>query len=141
MKIKFTGKEEEVKLAEECLEIYLGDYTPQQQHAASILLHMLLKDEGFFKLMDFIKELTGFKVNNRNSSKVVMWKKKVKKIGKCEICGSTENLVAHHIVPWAYSIKGRTDIKNGQCLCKNCHRMMHDDNLWLEYMMRKGGAK
>ena len=47
MKIKFTGDAEEVKLAEHYLEIFLGDSTPEQQYAASILLHMLLKDVEF----------------------------------------------------------------------------------------------
>ena len=136
MKIKFVGNAEKVKLAEKYLEIYLGDYTPEQQYAASILLHMLLK-EDFPKLMELIKEATGFRVNDRNSSRVVTWKKKVKRVGMCEICGAKENLVAHHKIPWVYSIKGRTDINNGQCLCGNCHKMMHDDELWLEYMMKR----
>jgi predicted restriction endonuclease len=136
MAIKFTGSEEDVKQAEHYLEIMLGDYTPQQQYAASILMHMLLK-ENFDKLMELIKEETGFRVNDRNSSRVVVWKKKVKKVGKCEVCGSKEKLVAHHIIPWAYSIKGRTDVRNGQCLCSECHKMMHNDRLWIDYMMKK----
>lgn len=136
MKIKFTCNEEELKLVEKCIEIYLGDYTPEQQYAASIMLHMILKDKQFSELMALLKETTGFKINDRNSSRVVMWKKKVKKIGKCEICGATEQLEAHHKVPWTYSISGRADVKNGQCLCSKCHKMMHDDELWLEFMMK-----
>ena len=136
MRIRFTGNEEDVKQAEKLLEIYMGDYTPEQQYAASILLHMMFKEE-YYKLMESVKECTGFKVNDRNSSRVVVWKKKVKSKGKCEICGATENLVAHHIIPWSHSIKGRTDINNGQCLCRDCHKMMHDDILWLEYMRKK----
>lgn len=139
MRIRIEGDEEKTRTANWCLEIYLGDYTPDQQHAASIMLHMLLKDDQFYKLMDIVREATGFKINNRNSSRVLAWKKKVKKIGYCEICGSTKNLVAHHKIPWAYSIKGRTDPNNGQCLCRECHRMMHDDVLWLEYMTKKVG--
>ena len=79
MKIKFTCNEEELKLVEKCIEIYLGDYTPEQQYAASIMLHMILKDKQFSELMALLKETTGFKINDRNSSRVVMWKKKVKK--------------------------------------------------------------
>lgn len=137
MKIVFIGNEEEVKRAEECLEIFLGDYTPEQQYAASILLHMLLKDKVFNELMELVKEITGFKVNNRYGSRAVMWAKNVKKAGACEICGAKEHLVAHHKIPWAYSIKGRTDINNGQCLCRKCHKMIHDDDLWIEYMSKK----
>lgn len=136
MGIKFEGDPEKVKQAEWCLDVYLGDYSPEQQYAASIMLHMLLKDD-FGKLMEHLKEVTGFRVNDRNSSRVIVWKKKVKKIGKCEVCGTKEDLVAHHIVPWAYSIKGRTDVKNGQCLCQDCHKMMHNDDLWIDYMRKK----
>ena len=138
MKIKFTGNEDQVKTAEMCLEVYLGDYTPEQQYAASIMLHMLLKDDAYKKLMENIKEVTGFRVNDRNSSKVIVWKKKIKKIGKCEICGTTKRLVAHHKIPWACSINGRVDLQNGQCLCQSCHDMMHDDDHWIDYMMQRG---
>lgn len=137
MKVKIVGNEEEVKEVERYLEIYLGDYTPQQQYAASILLRMVLKDDLYTKLMHLVKETSGFSVNDRNSSRVMAWKKKVKSIGKCEVCGAKENLVAHHIIPWAKSIKGRTDPDNGQCLCKECHKMMHNDLLWIEYMQKK----
>lgn len=136
MKIKFYGPEEDVKVAERLFDIYTGDYTPTQQYAASILLHMMLK-ENFDKLMEYAKEVTGFKLNNRNSGQVITWKKKVKQVGKCEICGDKENLVAHHKIPWAYSIKGRTDVRNGQCLCDECHKMMHNDLAWMEYMQKK----
>lgn len=41
------------------------------------------------------------------------------------------------IIPWAYSIAGRFDLSNGQCLCSECHKMMHDDDLWIEYIKNK----
>lgn len=134
MKFTFVCAEEDVEVVKKCVDIYLGDYTPTQQYAASILLRMILKNKQFHKLMDVLREETGFKVNNRQSSKAVGWAKKVKRVGKCEVCGSTQQLHAHHIVPWEYSIKGRTDLENGQCLCNNCHKMMHDTILWIEYM-------
>lgn len=140
MKIKFYGSPEEVEQAEKCLNILLGDFTPEQQYAASILLHMMLKGD-YAKFVEAMKEITGFKVNNRQSGKAVTWGKKIKARGRCEICGTTENLEAHHIVPWSCSIKGRFDLKNGQCLCVDCHKMIHDDSLWLEYMAKKHGWK
>lgn len=136
MTITIYGNAEDVKRARQCLEIFMGDYPPEKQYAASILLHMIVK-EDYAKLMDAVRDATGFKVNDRNSSKVVVWKKKVKARGKCEVCGARENLVAHHIVPWSHSIKGRTDVNNGQCLCRDCHKMMHNDFLWMEYMQKK----
>ena len=136
MRIKFEGNPEEVKQAEKCLEILLGEYTPEQQYAASILLHMMLKN-NYGTFVEIFKEITGFKVNNRQSGKAITWAKKIKQRGKCEICGTTENLVAHHIIPWAYSIAGRFDLDNGQCLCEECHKMMHDDDIWIEYIRNK----
>ena len=134
MRIVFTG--EDAKLAERCLEVYMGDYAPEEQYAAAIMLHMLLKDEKYHWLMNQVREATGFRVNDRNSGKVNSWKKRVKRVGKCEVCGVKDNLEAHHKIPWVYSIKGRTDVNNGQCLCAACHKMMHDDQLWIEYMKK-----
>lgn len=120
---------------DECIKIYKGNYKPYQQYAASILLKMLLKND-YKRVMDEVKESLGFRINNRNSSKAIVWSKKIRKIGKCQICGLKENLVAHHIIPWEYSISGRTDISNGQCLCEKCHKMMHNDEKWLDYIRR-----
>lgn len=120
-------------LAIRCLEIYMGDYSVEKQYASSIILKMIFKDK-YRKLMEEVREATGFKVNNRNSSAVIRWAKNVKKKGICEICGSKEKLEAHHKVPWEYSIKGRTDINNGMCLCSDCHKMMHNDIKYVEYL-------
>lgn len=40
---------------------------------------------------------------------------------KCTICGSKENIQAHHIVPWKESEELRFDINNGKCVCHSCH--------------------
>lgn len=120
-----------------CIEVYVGDYPPEKQYACSIMLRMMLKDKKYRALMQIIKESLGFKLNDRNDSRVIKWKKDVKKKGECEICGSKENLEAHHIIPWEYSVKGRTDVKNGMCLCKDFHKKMHNDAWWAEYMRNK----
>ena len=48
------------------------------------------------------------------------WKRWVHQTGKCEICGSTENLNAHHLIS-----RGRIHLRhnpfNGICLCVGCH--------------------
>lgn len=126
-----TAKETE--LAIKCIEIYMGNYSIEKQYASSIVLKMLFK-ERYKELMALIKETTGFKVNDRQNSKVLTWRKKIKKIGKCNICGSEENLVAHHIVPWECSITGRTDVNNGMCLCKGCHKMVHNTERYTDYL-------
>ena len=40
---------------------------------------------------------------------------------ECQICGSKENLVAHHIVPVKINDMLQADIDNGICLCSDCH--------------------
>ncbi len=121
-------------LVNRCLKVYMGNYSKERQYAASILLKMILKETKYTELMNQVKEQLGFKINNRNDTKVISWKRKIKKIGKCQICNSKENLVAHHVIPWEYSISGRTDVNNGQCLCESCHKMIHNDIAWIDYM-------
>jgi hypothetical protein len=126
----------------DCIKIYMGNYPVEKQYAASLLLKMLLPAKDFKKLMHIMREELGFKINDRNDSKVVYWKKQIKKLGKCEICGAKEHLEAHHIVPWEYSVSGRTDLTNGQCLCEECHKIMHNDIKWIVYMRdRQNGKK
>lgn len=54
------------------------------------------------------------------------WRAEVLKKGKCEKCGSTENLQVHHICNFEDNPELRTDPSNGACLCKKCHRMFHN---------------
>lgn len=46
----------------------------------------------------------------------------------CSICGSKENLEAHHIIPVAH-LPELSKLKyagtNGMCLCKKCHFLVH----------------
>ena len=127
---------DELKAVIECLTVYMGDYEPTQQYAASILLKTILKEKKYKALMDAVKEELGFKINNRSDKAVLKWARNIKKKGACELCGEKEHLVAHHVIPWEYSVKGRTDISNGQCLCTECHKMVHSDIKWLEYKRR-----
>jgi HNH endonuclease len=39
----------------------------------------------------------------------------------CEICGSKENLEAHHILPVKTNQELVEDVNNGACLCHDCH--------------------
>lgn len=58
----------------------------------------------------------------------INWRKAVfeKYSYKCVKCGSTENLVTHHICNFVDYPSLRTDIENGACLCENCHRLFHN---------------
>lgn len=63
-----------------------------------------------------------------------MWAKLVKIPGRCQLCGTTENLEAAHIVP-RHFVWTRTDLSNGICLCRTHHREFHgDDALWQDYL-------
>ena len=42
---------------------------------------------------------------------------------KCANCGSTEDLVYHHIVP--ISLGGTDNMENMVCLCGTCHDLIH----------------
>ena len=47
----------------------------------------------------------------------------------CQICGSRENLEAHHIIP--KSRGGTNIVENGITLCKECHKAVHEGKIRL----------
>ena len=102
--------------------VLLGDYHINRKYAAILILKSLLPSE----IVNDILEDDGIYPIDRNDPRVRQWKKEVLSKGKCEVCGSDKTLEAHHIVKWADYPKGRIDIKNGQCLCIDCHADMHD---------------
>ena len=49
------------------------------------------------------------------------WSLKVRQVGHCEICGSTDRrLHAHHIISRT-RLRFRHNLKNGCCICSYCH--------------------
>lgn len=60
---------------------------------------------------------------NRRSPEDLKWKKAVieRDDHTCQICGSTENLEAHHIKPIEERPDLRHDPDNGMCVCHDCH--------------------
>lgn len=65
-----------------------------------------------------------------NASELTIWANQVKNKANhtCEICGSKENLQAHHIEPKSINPEKALDISNGLCLCKKCHSKVHQEN-------------
>lgn len=62
--------------------------------------------------------------------------------GKCAHCGTTHKLTLHHLVP--KSKAGAEDITNLQCLCRNCHDVVHGiqrKNPIMIEMFRKAGVQ
>ena len=61
----------------------------------------------------------------RKSKTLVVWRKAVFERDRyiCQKCGKHGgDLQAHHIVPFSVSKQLRTEVSNGQTLCKACHR-------------------
>lgn len=65
--------------------------------------------------------------NKASAHDVAAWSKAIMKIEgyKCRICGSEENLEAHHILEKSKYPEYRTTIGNGVCLCRECHNKIH----------------
>lgn len=64
---------------------------------------------------------------DRRSSKYKIWKRNVLKRDNyiCQKCGNTNNLVVHHIKPFATDKEARFDTNNGITLCQTCHKEAH----------------
>ena len=48
------------------------------------------------------------------------WSEAIRKSGRCEVCGKTTRLNAHHFYSRSIRIV-RWDMDNGFCLCVGCH--------------------
>ena len=65
--------------------------------------------------------------SGKRGTKASKWAEKVKErySGRCALCGSTEGLEAHHIVPWCLDDEQRYNVDNGILLCKKHHDLAH----------------
>lgn len=65
-------------------------------------------------------------IDRRGNSATANWRKSVLKLrgSQCYVCGTTENLEVHHIIPWAKAPELRYDVNNGLVLCKAHHRQV-----------------
>jgi hypothetical protein len=66
--------------------------------------------------------------------------KKVQEIGRCERCGSMEDLHGHHVEHYANAPERGTDPKNIKVLCAPCHALEHPEirNLIVRPYVRDG---
>lgn len=133
--VPFTGKDK-AAICVEAVAILIGDYPVLQKKAALLLAKAFLPSKV---VESILYEYNTFPFD-RNDPRVREWTKQVLKRGKCEECGSTEDLEAHHIIKWADYPQGRVDLKNGQCLCHNCHTNEHiNDTVY--FMMKAKSRK
>ena len=128
--VKMTAKEKG-EIVIDAIAVLIGDYNINRKYAALLLLKAFLTHHVLHEIL----EEDGIYPFDRNDYRVRRWTKEVLKRGKCEMCGSTERLEAHHIIKWVDYPKGRADIANGQCLCHKCHtnEHIHDQSY---YMMK-----
>lgn len=89
--------------------------------------YLEIVDEGIYKITHwYINNATGETAKARNNWDYRMWRKAVIERDKvCQICGTSEKLVAHHIKAFALYPELRTDVNNGVTLCDLCHRRLH----------------
>lgn len=76
----------------------------------------------------YLKKLgVGMGISTKNVKRVLLsWKRTVQKRDKvCQICGSENNLQAHHILYRKYYPKLALNINNGMLLCKTHHNETH----------------
>lgn len=72
-------------------------------------------------------------LNIRSDKRLVIWANKVKqRDGCCVICGNTNDLDAHHLIPVAKRPELRFKMTNGITLCRRCHKLVHDGVKWPE---------
>ncbi len=59
--------------------------------------------------------------------KFARWKKEVYKRDKyaCQVCGSSGEIRAHHILSWKDYPELRFELENGITLCGDCHHKLH----------------
>ena len=108
----------------------------ERRKAAQLLLHLWLTP-AFYNHV--IKQLLTLHetITDRNDPRVWEWRKAVLSRGKCEKCGSTENLQAHHIEHWALCPEKRADVANSACLCVECHAKEHDGERCFNLILSK----
>jgi hypothetical protein len=95
-------------------------------------------DSSFVKrAYPIMKEIVHWYENNgigetakkRNNYKYRQWRSEViaRDGFRCTECGGTEDLVAHHIKPFASYPLERFEVSNGITLCARCHRKTHKE--------------
>lgn len=96
----------------------------------------ILFERGYIKKANNYIEIVHWYENNgigetakkRNSYKYRQWRKTViERDEVCMICGSKENLEAHHKKNFSDYPLLRTDVDNGITLCRKCHRKLHKE--------------
>ena len=80
-----------------------------------------------------LKNASKTKAPQRSAKATSFWSSRVynRYEGRCAICGSTDRLEAHHIVPWSVDEDCRYNVNNGILLCKKHHDMIHTNPIYI----------
>lgn len=113
--------EEKAEILIDSIAVLISDCEIERKYAAALLIKYLLP----VSVSEYILNDKMIYPISREDSRVAEWAKEVKKKGRCEVCGNTEHLEAHHIIKWCAYPAGRIDIANGRCLCHKCHTEQH----------------
>jgi len=73
---------------------------------------------------DLKTELESLKTE-QDPNKLRAWSLRVREVGKCDCCESTENLTAHHLWDKNTHPTLMYQDENGVCLCSDCHNAFH----------------
>jgi 5-methylcytosine-specific restriction endonuclease McrA len=79
-------------------------------------------EESNKNYITFIDELSQEKFSIK---KLKNFSDRVREIGKCDICGETKDLTAHHIWSKIMYPSLAYRVENGVCLCSKCHNAFH----------------
>lgn len=70
-----------------------------------------------------------FKHGRKAGQQIRGWSVLLKGDDCCRVCGSTEALHLHHMIPRSKSTASRRDLRNGMTLCGSCHSKWHRHSL------------
>lgn len=121
------------KMIIEALALLLGDYSIHRKWAALLILKYLVRKEFLVEILND-NNVYPYK---RDDKRVRKWTKEVLRKEKCEICGVTDDLEAHHIIHWSEYPPGRIAVNNGMCLCHRCHTSEHKYDRVYHLMLSK----
>ena len=102
--------------------------------SSDIVLKNLIMSNSCVSLQVWCNDCQGFRtlpkeenIRKRNNGMLNKWAMRVKERDNntCVVCGSVENLQAHHIIPVSHTEKYKYTIANGITLCKKCHYLAH----------------
>ena len=90
--------------------------------------YLIEEEDGHYRIVHWYENNgIGETAKKRNNYSYRKWREAVlKRDGyKCSLCGSGDNLVAHHIKSFADFPELRLDLGNGTTLCATCHIRLH----------------